>query len=76
VRLRLRGVRFVTDVAADATATWNTATGEVTARVRLFGPRWTTAELRMSWNDLGRHPRAAVTGTAGGARLAATLPAP
>jgi hypothetical protein len=26
--------------------------------------------------DLGRHPRAAVIGTAGGARLAAILPAP
>ena len=34
------------------------------------------AELSMSWNDLGRHPRAIVTGQAGGALLAATLPAP
>ncbi len=43
---------------------------------RLSGPRGTTAELSMSWNDLGRHPRAIVTGQAGGALLAATLPAP
>jgi len=76
VRLRLRGVRFVTDVTVTGSATWNTATGEVTARVRLSGPRGTTAELGMSWNDLARHPRAIVTGQAGGALLAATLPAP
>jgi predicted acyl esterase len=30
----------------------------------------------MTWNDKGRHPRATVTGRAGGDRLAATLPAP
>jgi pimeloyl-ACP methyl ester carboxylesterase len=76
VHLRLRGVRFVADATVDGTATWNLDSGKVTARVRVKGPRGAAADLRMAWNDKGRHPLATVTGQAGGDRLAATLPAP
>jgi pimeloyl-ACP methyl ester carboxylesterase len=76
VRLRLRGVRFVADATVAGTATWDLDSGRVTARVRVEGPGGTAATLGMTWNDKGRHPRATVTGRAGGDRLAATLPAP
>jgi hypothetical protein len=76
VGLRLRGVRFVADATVAGTATWDLDSGRVTARVRVEGPGGTAATLEMTWNDKGRHPRATVTGRAGGDRLAATLPAP
>ena len=71
----VRGVRFVADAAVDSTATWNLDSGRVTA-VRVKGPKGAAATLRMAWNDKGRHPLARVTGRAGNARLAGTLPAP
>jgi pimeloyl-ACP methyl ester carboxylesterase len=77
VRLDLHKVRFVADATVDGRATWNTATGLVTGRVVVKGPRGATATVRMRWQDLARHPRATLTGhTGAGARLAATLPAP
>jgi pimeloyl-ACP methyl ester carboxylesterase len=77
VLLDLRKIRFVADAVVDGRATWNTATGQVSARVVVKGPRGITATVRMRWDDLARHPRATVTGRTGsGARLAATLPAP
>jgi hypothetical protein len=77
VKLDLHKVRFVADTVVDGQAAWNTATGQVRARIVVKGPGGATATLRMRWNDLGRHPRATVTGRTGsGAKLAATLPAP
>jgi hypothetical protein len=77
VRLDLHKTRFVADAVVDGQATWNTATGRVTALVVVKGPSGLAATLRMRWDDLARHPRAAVAGhTGSGARLAATLPAP
>ena len=77
VKFDLHKVRFVADTTVDGTATWNTGTGKVTAQVVVKGPRGATATLRMRWDDLARHPRAAVSGRTGsGTRLAATLPAP
>ncbi|HEV2894430.1 MAG TPA: alpha/beta hydrolase, partial [Actinomycetota bacterium] len=77
VKLDLHTVRFVADTTADGQATWNTASGQVTAKVVVKGPGGATATLRMRWDDLARHPRATVTGRTGsGAALAATLPAP
>ena len=58
-------------------ATGATTTGQVTARVAVKGPDNATATLRLRWNNLARHPRAAVTGRTGaGSRVVATLPAP
>jgi pimeloyl-ACP methyl ester carboxylesterase len=77
VKLELHKVRFVADTVVAGTATWNTSTGQVTARVVVKGPGAATATLRLRWNDLARHPRAAVTGRTGaGSRVVATLPAP
>jgi hypothetical protein len=67
----------VADAVVDGTATWNTSTGRVTARVTVKGPHGVTATLQMGWNDLARRSRATVSGRTGsGAHLAATLPAP
>jgi hypothetical protein len=77
VQLDLHKVRFVADATVEGRAAWNTATGLVTARVVVKGPRRATATVRMRWHDLARHPRATLTGRTGaGARLAAVLPAP
>jgi pimeloyl-ACP methyl ester carboxylesterase len=77
VQLDLHKVRFVADATVEGRATWNTATGLVTARVVVKGPRRATATVRMRWHDLARHPRATLTGRTGfGSRLAAVLPAP
>jgi hypothetical protein len=77
VQLDLHKVRFVADATVDGRATWNTATGHVSARVVVKGPRRTSATVRMRWHDLARHPRATLSGRTGsGARLAAALPAP
>jgi hypothetical protein len=77
VSLDLHKLRFVADTTVDGTATWNTSTGRVTARVVVKGPGGATATLRLRWNDLVRHPRAAVTGRTGAdSRVVATLPAP
>jgi pimeloyl-ACP methyl ester carboxylesterase len=77
VTLDLHKVRFVADATVDGRATWNTTTGRVRARVLVKGRSGSQASLRMTWDDLSRRPRAAVTGRTGsGARLAATLPAP
>jgi pimeloyl-ACP methyl ester carboxylesterase len=77
VKLDLHKVRFVADTVVDGHATWNTGTGQVSARVVAKGPGGARATLRMRWDDLARRPRATVTGhTGSGARLAATLPAP
>jgi pimeloyl-ACP methyl ester carboxylesterase len=77
VKLDLHKVRFVADTTVDGQATWNTASGQVTAKVAVKGPGGATATVRMRWDDLARHPRATVTGRTGsGAALAATLPAP
>ena len=77
VSLELHKLRFVADAVVDGTATWNTSTGRVTARVTIKGPHGVTAGLRLRWNDLARRSRATVGGRTGsGAQLAATLPAP
>jgi pimeloyl-ACP methyl ester carboxylesterase len=77
VQLDLHKVRFVADATATGRVAWNTATGLVTARVVVKGPRRATATVRMRWHDLARHPRATLTGRTGfGSRLAAVLPAP
>jgi hypothetical protein len=67
----------VADAVVDGHATWNTGTGQVSARVVVKGPGGVTATVRMRWNDLTRRPRATLSGRTGaGNRLAATLPAP
>jgi pimeloyl-ACP methyl ester carboxylesterase len=77
VSLELHKLRFVADAVVDGTATWNTSTGRVAARVTVKGPGGVTASLRLRWNDLARRSRATVSGRTGsGAPLAATLPAP
>jgi len=77
VRLDLHQARFVADAVVDGRATWNTASGRVSARVVVNGPGGLAATLQLRWDDLARHPLAAVAGhTGSGAPLAATLPAP
>ena len=77
VGLELHKLRFVADTTVDGTATWNTSTGRVTARVTVKGRNGVAATLKLRWNDLARRSRATVSGRTGsGAHLAATLPAP
>ena len=77
VKLDLHKVRFVADTTVDGRATWNTTTGQVTARVMVKGPGGIAATVQLRWDDLSRRPRATARGRTGaGNRLVASLPAP
>lgn len=58
IRLRLRGVRFVRDLAVSGVVTWDRRVGTVRARLRLSGAR--TGTLRIGWST---RPRARCVAT-------------
>jgi pimeloyl-ACP methyl ester carboxylesterase len=77
LRIRLRAVRWVTNATIDGTATWNQSTGAVTAVLTVHPARGPVVRLTAHWQVYARpgHP-AVISGSADGARLAATAPAP
>jgi pimeloyl-ACP methyl ester carboxylesterase len=77
LRIRLTGVRWVTNAAISGTARWRQASGWVTARLTIRVARGAVVRMTARWRVYAEPgQRAVVTGSAGRARLAATAPAP
>jgi pimeloyl-ACP methyl ester carboxylesterase len=77
VTMRLVAVRWVTDATIDGTATWNQATGAVTARLMVYPRRGAAVRLTATWLVFGQPDQyAVITGSQGKAALAARCPAP
>lgn len=76
VRFRLRGVRWVTDVAVDGTIAWQRDTGAVAATLTATGSGATRAHLTITWNDWHPLAQATVTGDVDGRLVALAVPAP
>jgi hypothetical protein len=77
LRIRLTGVRWVTDARATGTARWNQATGKVTARLTVTLRGGAKVRLTARWRVYAEPGQVAViSGTAGHADLAAAAPAP
>jgi len=77
IRIRLSGVRWVTDAAIDGTAWWNQSADRVTARliVRPAGVR--AIRMTARWRPFGTQAQlAAITGRQGKRRLVAVALAP
>ena len=74
VRLRLRGVRFVSDLAVSGTVEWDRRAGRVTGRLRLTGAR--TGRLRIGWRTRETHALASLRGRLGGRVVRVVTPAP
>jgi pimeloyl-ACP methyl ester carboxylesterase len=75
--MRLDAVRWVTDATIDGSATWNQATGKVTARLTVHPPRGAAVRLTATWLVFGQPDQyAVITGSQGKAALAARCPAP
>jgi pimeloyl-ACP methyl ester carboxylesterase len=77
LRIRLTGVRWVTNAVIDGTARWRQASGWVTARLTVRVAHGVVVRLTARWRVYARPgQRAVITGSAAGARLAATATAP
>jgi pimeloyl-ACP methyl ester carboxylesterase len=76
VEFTLRDVEFVPGVHVSGTAGWSVEDGTITARVDVRAPDGTTGRLRSSWSTREQRAGATLTGTVGGRRLVATMPAP
>jgi pimeloyl-ACP methyl ester carboxylesterase len=74
IRLRLRGVRFVPDLAVSGTVRWDRRTGTVRARLRLGGAAH--GRLRIAWSTGATRAVATLRGTVGGRPARLTMPAP
>ena len=74
VRFRLRGLRFVRDVAVSGGAAWDRRARRVRARVRLTGVRRGT--LRIGWATGRRDAPATIAGRLGGRPIRLRMPAP
>jgi pimeloyl-ACP methyl ester carboxylesterase len=73
---RLRGVRWVEDVAVDGRIAWDRTTGATSADATFGGGAVPSFSLHLSWNDWEPNAQAHVTGTVGGQPVDLTLPAP
>jgi pimeloyl-ACP methyl ester carboxylesterase len=77
LRIRLSGVRWVTNATVNGTAVWNQATGRVTGRLTIRPRHGRAVRVTARWRVFARPGRPAViTGWAGQSRLAATALAP
>jgi pimeloyl-ACP methyl ester carboxylesterase len=75
--MRLDAVRWVTDATIDGSATWNQATGTVTARLTVHPRRGAAVSLTATWLVFGQPDQyAVITGSQGKSALAARCPAP
>lgn len=76
VEFDLDAVEFVPGVAVTGQARWSVENGSVIARVRVVASGSTAGDLRIRWSTRAQRARATLTGTVGGGRLVATMPAP
>lgn len=76
VRWELNNVRWVEDIAVSGRASWNRATGQIRANVRVTGKKIKAATVVMAWNDWHLHARAIATSTVGQASRTFNFPAP
>ena len=74
IRLRLRGVRFVSDLAVSGSVEWNRRAGTVRARLRLAGAR--RGFVRIGWSTRAPRALASIRGTIGGRAVRLSTPAP
>ena len=71
-----RAPSWTNDTTVSGTATWDQDSGTITATVTVTGPSGATASVHLSYADYVAHSIATITGTAGGANIVATMPAP
>jgi pimeloyl-ACP methyl ester carboxylesterase len=76
IRIRLRQVRWTTDTRVSGTVRWNQVTGRIRARVTVTGPGGISAAVRLRYSDYVPHSKATLSGSSGGRRIVATMPAP
>jgi pimeloyl-ACP methyl ester carboxylesterase len=74
IRLRMRRVRFVGDLASSGTVVWDRRRRRVRARLRLSGAR--SGTLRIAWRTRARRAVASLRGTLGGRAVRLRMPAP
>jgi pimeloyl-ACP methyl ester carboxylesterase len=74
IRLRLRRVRFVSDLAVSGSVEWIRRAGTVRARLRLTGAR--RGNLRIGWSTRATRALASITGTIDGRSVRLSTPAP
>ena len=74
VTLRMRGTRFVSDVAVNGRAVWDRREGSVSARLRVSGPR--SGMLRIAWRTRDPRSVASLRGRLGGHPVRLSTPAP
>jgi pimeloyl-ACP methyl ester carboxylesterase len=76
VSIRLRGVRWTSGTRVSGTARWNQVTGRIRARLTVTGPGGVSAAVALHYRDYVRHSVATLSGSIGGRRIAAAMPAP
>jgi hypothetical protein len=77
LRIRLSGVRWVTDATIDGTAWWSQGADRVTARLVVHPDRGKAIRMVARWRPFGTQAQlAAITGSQGGRRIVADAPAP
>ena len=77
LRIRLSGVRWVTDATIDGTAWWNQGADRVTARLRVHPDGGKAIEMIARWRPFGTQAQlAAITGSQGRRRMVAVALAP
>jgi len=77
LRIRLSGVRWVTDATIDGTAWWNQGADRVTARLVVHPGSGKVIRIVTRWRPFGTQAQlAAITGSRGGRRIVADAPAP
>ena len=74
LRLRLRGVRFVDDLAVSGDVEWDRRASRVSARLRVAGP--VSGRLRVRWRLDRARAVARISGTLGGRDVRLRMPAP
>ena len=77
LRIRLSGVRWVTDATIDGTAWWNQGADRVTARLVVHAGTGPAIRIAARWRPFGSQAQlASITGSQGGRRIVADSPAP
>lgn len=74
-RITFHGYRWTKDTAVSGRAVWNQTAGLVRATLTVTSPGG-SATVQLSYQDYVRNPLATITGSYGGAVIAASMPAP
>jgi pimeloyl-ACP methyl ester carboxylesterase len=74
--VKFHKVRWTADSTVSGHALWNQVTGYVRAWLLVTGPGGRHAKVDLSYHDYTPHPAATISGSFGGAVLAARMPAP